>query len=62
MKAENEAYTAINKKRKNEILNCGNNNEKYKEKIKELKNGLKVADIMELIEDLAIKNDNIIKK
>ena len=62
VKAENDAYTAVNKKRKNEILNCEKNNEKYKEKIKELKNGLKVADIIELIQDWTIKNDNNIKK
>ena len=62
VKAKNKAYSGINSKRINEILNCQKNYEKYKEKINELKNGLKVKDIMELIQNWAIKNDNHIKK
>ena len=62
VKAENDAYTAINKKRKNEILNCEKFYENYKEKINELKNALKMDDLMELIQNWTIKRDNNINK
>ena len=62
VKAKNKAYSGINSKRINEILNCQKNYEKYKEIKNELKNGLKVKDIMELIQNWTIKNDNHIIK